>query len=184
MRSNGSGSSKILAALYCQIKFHKEILQSKGPKELFQKTVKNKSYTELELIQNLKQILTLNSVDKGTEKPKSLDLKPMQDIKTDIETIKKSVVSKIKSQREKRIVYQQMNLLPQYVTNPELLLKKKIKHKCFDENHTPQWYDAVVNVIDKKHDDPLKIKYEIQYVDTDEDELYSMNLLNDMKKGI
>jgi hypothetical protein len=35
MRSNGSGSSKILAALYCQIKFHKEILQSKGPKELF-----------------------------------------------------------------------------------------------------------------------------------------------------
>jgi hypothetical protein len=43
-----------------------------------QKTVKNKSYTELELIQNLKQILTLNSVDKGTEKPKSLDLKPMQ----------------------------------------------------------------------------------------------------------
>ena len=50
MRSNGSGSSKILAALYCQIKFHKEILQSKGPKELFQKTVKNKSYTELELI--------------------------------------------------------------------------------------------------------------------------------------
>jgi hypothetical protein len=45
------------------------------------------------------------------------------------ETIKKSVVSKIKSQREKRIVYQQMNLLPQYVTNPELLLKKKIKHK-------------------------------------------------------
>jgi hypothetical protein len=46
----------------------------------------------------------------------------MQDIKTDIETIKKFVVSKIKSQREKRIVYQQMNLLPQYVTNPELLL--------------------------------------------------------------
>jgi hypothetical protein len=44
------------------------------------------------MIQNLKQILTLNSVDKGTEKPKSLDLKPMQDIKTDIETIKKSVV--------------------------------------------------------------------------------------------
>jgi hypothetical protein len=28
-------------------------------------------------------------VDKGTEKTKSLDLKPMQDIKTDIETIKK-----------------------------------------------------------------------------------------------
>jgi hypothetical protein len=47
----------------------------------------NKRYTELELIQNLKQILILNSVDKGTEKPKSLDLKPMQDIKTDIETI-------------------------------------------------------------------------------------------------
>jgi hypothetical protein len=88
IRSNGSGSSKILAALYCQIKFHKEILQSKGPKELFQKTVKNKRYTELELIQNLKQILILNSVDKGTEKPKSLDLKPMQDIKTDIENIK------------------------------------------------------------------------------------------------
>ena len=41
-------------------------------------------------------------MDKGTEKPKSLDLKPMQDIKTDIETIKKSVVSKIKSQREKK----------------------------------------------------------------------------------
>jgi hypothetical protein len=54
--------------------------------------LKNKSYTELELIQNLKQILTLNSVDKGTEKPKSLDLKPMQDIKTDIETIKKCCV--------------------------------------------------------------------------------------------
>jgi hypothetical protein len=44
-----SHTGKILAALYCQIKFHKEILQSKGPKELFQKTVKNKSYTELEM---------------------------------------------------------------------------------------------------------------------------------------
>jgi hypothetical protein len=69
MRSNGSGSSKIVAALYCQIKFHKEILQSKGPKELFQKTVKNKSYTELELIQNLKQILTLNSVEQKNQNP-------------------------------------------------------------------------------------------------------------------
>ena len=70
-------------------------------------------------------------MDKGTEKTKSLDLKPMQDIKTDIETIKKICCVKKKSQREKRIVYQQMNLLPQYVTNPELLLKKKIKHKVF-----------------------------------------------------
>ena len=66
-----------------------------------------------------------------------------------------------------------MNLLPQYMTNPRRLLKKKITH---------QWYDAVVNAIDKKHDDLLKIKYEIHYVDTDEYELYSMNLLNNMKK--
>jgi hypothetical protein len=33
MRSNGSGSSKILAAFYCQIKFHTDILQSKESKE-------------------------------------------------------------------------------------------------------------------------------------------------------
>ena len=31
--------------------------------------------------------------------------------------------------------------------------------------------------------DPLKVKYEVHYEETGEDELYSMNLLRDLQKG-
>ena len=80
--------NKVMKALHCQIKFHKEVLFSKGPKEIFQKTVKTKAYTEKELIENLKQILVLNAMGNSTEKPKSLSLKPLNEIKQDLESLK------------------------------------------------------------------------------------------------
>ena len=93
---------QLIKALHCQIKFHKEVLFSKGPKELFQKTAKKKAYSEKELIENLKQILQLNTTDNNTEKPKSSQVKPLDEIRQDIETLKTSVVAKIKKIERKK----------------------------------------------------------------------------------
>jgi len=96
--------NKVVEALHCQIKFHKEVLYSRGPKELFQKTVLKKAYSEKELIENLKQRLFLNANNKDDEKPKSLNLKPINEIKQDVESLKISAVAKINIQREKKEV--------------------------------------------------------------------------------
>jgi len=95
--------NKVMKALHCQIKFHKEVLFSKGPKELFQKTVKTKAYTEKELIENLKQILVLNAIGNSTEKPKSLSLKPLNEIKQDLESLKPQQWQKLKSREKKGV---------------------------------------------------------------------------------
>ena len=78
------GSGAILNALYCQLKFHKEVLHSKGPKELIKKTVKKRNLTESELIENLKQIVNMND-DNATEvKPRSLVITEINEIKQDV----------------------------------------------------------------------------------------------------
>jgi len=178
-----TGSGAILNALYCQLKFHKEVLHSKGPKELFQKTVKKRNFTESELIENLKQIVNMNNDNANEVKPRSLVIKEINEIKQDVNTIKQNVAAKILAQREKRVIDQQVNLLPKFTSDPKLLLGKKIKHKCFDDHNVAQWYTATVNKIDKLHVEPLKVRYEVHYDETEINELYSMNLLMDLKKG-
>ena len=115
------GLNKVLNALFCQIKFHKEVLHSKGPKELFQKSANRKNYTESELIQNLKQILELNqSEDSGHEtRANTLALKEINEIREEITTFKQSVATKIQVQREKRIIEQQKEICCQ---NSNLIL--------------------------------------------------------------
>lgn len=101
----------------------------------------------------------------------------------EITTFKQSVATKYRYSVKKIIIEQQRNLLPEFQSDPELLVGKTIKHKCFDDNHIQQWYTATVNLIDTANKDPLKVKYEVHFEQTGEDELYSMNLLKDLQKG-
>jgi hypothetical protein len=55
-----------------------------------------------------------------------------------------------------------------------------LTHKCFNDHSVAQWYTATVNKIDKLHVEPLKVKYEVHYDETEINELYSMNLLMDL----
>jgi len=53
-------------------------------------------------------------------------LKPINEIKQDVESLKISAVAKINIQREKRSVQQQIKLLPEFISNPDLLVNKKL----------------------------------------------------------
>lgn len=124
----------------------------------------------------------MNNDNSNEVKPRSLVIKEINEIKQDVNTIKQKVAAKISTRREKRVIDQQVNLLPKFTADPKLLLGKKIKHKCIDVHNVAQWYTATVNKIDKLHVEPLKIKYEVHYDETEVNELYSMNLLMDLKK--
>lgn len=52
-----------------QIKFHKSVLNSKGPRELFQETFKKKKCSNDELKLNLLNILGLNDISEEYEEP-------------------------------------------------------------------------------------------------------------------
>ena len=53
-------------------------------------------------------------------------MKPINEIKQDVESLKISAVAKINIQREKRSVQQQIKLLPEFISNPDLLVNKKL----------------------------------------------------------
>jgi len=57
-------------ALLAQIKFHKNVLKSKGPKKLYQESSNNKKHTIDELKQNLMEILTISNCNDNEETSK------------------------------------------------------------------------------------------------------------------
>lgn len=62
-------SKCVREALLFQIKFHKSVLNSKGPRELFQETFKKKKCSNDELKLNLLNILGLNDISEEYEEP-------------------------------------------------------------------------------------------------------------------
>ena len=84
---------------------------------------------------------------------------------------------------KKELLTNKLTCYQSFTSDPKLLLGKKIKHTCFDDHNVAQWYTATVNKIDKLHLEPLKVKYEVHYDETESNELYLMNLLMDLKKG-
>ena len=172
---------KIKIALLAQIKFHKNVLKSKGPKKLFQESSNNKKHTIDELKQNLIEILTINNCNDNEETSKGFSYKPIADVKEEIVEKKKELFAKVADGRRKIRVKQSQQMLPEFLTHPEGLVGLTVKHKCIGEDGQAEWFDAEVLSIKEKNVDQMKTEYNVKY--SDDEDTWFFPLLKDLKKG-
>ena len=65
-----------------------------------------------------------------------------------------------------------------------LLLGRRFKHNIKETaDDAPQWFDGTVKRIDKITDDRLKTRYFVAYDLDGDEELFSMPLLQELKRG-
>ncbi|XP_060605769.1 uncharacterized protein LOC132758233 [Ruditapes philippinarum] len=172
-------------AVVTQILFRKNVLNCKGPRQIFQTTqIKGKHLTISDLEENLKQIMVLNAdFEEGNAIEKKLTYKDPDQVKSSVVSLKENLFSKIETGRKKIIVQQQKDLLPTFLENPENMVGKNIKHKLKDpETGVVEWSKGKVVEIFKPHQNPTKVEYNICY-DEYPDELWHFNIIKDMQNG-
>ncbi|MES9880650.1 MAG: hypothetical protein ABW185_07190 [Sedimenticola sp.] len=168
-------------AIISQLQFRKKVLHSKGPKEKFQQVCKGKTYSIEELEENLRHILVINAEEENEEEEQPhLSYIDVEEAAQKIEASKSSLVRKIKEGRNKILIKQQSTRLPGIISQPELLVGKKIKHKCRDpDTNEIAWYAGFVCSIHSLQG--KKSEYFVSYEDDDGE--WRMPLLTDMEKG-
>ena len=95
---------------------------------------------------------------------------------------KQQVLKKLLHSRNKRKIEKQKNDLPNFISNPALLVNMKVKHLCRDPGKEAEWLGALVTDITKKKTNALSTCYSVRYDDFP-DETWSFELLRDMKSG-
>ena len=170
-----------------QINFHKQVLKSKGPKDLFfqSKTVNKKriTFSEETLLENLKQIVILNPVseDVSQEENNESEVTPALQRHADLAIEKRKRFIQLQEARIKRAIKRSQEQFDNIAKNPELLIGCHIKHRFHDDTDGGlKWYDGIVKSVARKHVDPLKVKF---WIDYNEDEMSDFELLVDLKKG-
>ena len=180
-RSEGWSQTQIQQAVYCQIVYHRDVTKAKGPRELYQKTSKQKQKPLPVLIDNLKQILQVNDIqEEGNER--GLRYLPMSEVQDRVETNKRAMVAKLKKERIQRQVQQQKAQASRYVENIELLVGKHVQHLCREPGEDAVWCHATVTGIYKCTANVRKTEYTLQY-DTCPDDTWNFPLIMDLTKG-
>ena len=170
-------------ALIAQISFRKSVLNSKGPKELFQQQHKGKVLTISELEENLKQIMALNDVELIDDDQPKLIYKPQEEVAEAVTNLKSRLQSRVEEGRKKIIILQQKNLLPTFLENPHSLEGKSVKHKCRDpETRVIEWFAGTVVKVFKVTQNKSRTEFTIKY-DEDPENEWIFPLLKDMENG-
>ena len=167
-------------ALYVQLHFHRDVLRAQGPRQLFQKSCKDKQFSVDELTTHLREVLDLNVTP---EQPtiNTLTYRSPTQRSVLVDEMKGTLAQKLVDGRQKRNVEQTKLLLPHYKENPKELIGQKIEHKCIEEaGMDPKWYKADICRLHKNHTDPLKMEFIVQYQDQSE---YHFPLLKDIQNG-
>ncbi|KAJ8050610.1 hypothetical protein HOLleu_03875 [Holothuria leucospilota] len=158
-------------AVICQLKFHKQVLKSKGPAEYFQKTCKGTKYSLEEKLSHLREILELNSINDDGDKDKS-DIrdkgrKEMVVVQGRIEEEKTKLLFKLNEQRTKLKVKRSRDMLSTFVAEPQKLVGSCVRHKM-KYNNEIKWFTG--KVVDLVVENGLTSTYEIIYDETEDDE--------------
>ena len=103
-------------------------------------------------------------------------------VKEKVQESKSTQTKAIEDARKKRLNVQQRLLLPEFVSDPELLVGKTVSHKCREEGEKDiTWYPAkVVKISD--HQNGIKTEFDIEYLDVP-GEIWHFPLLKDLEKG-
>ena len=135
-------------------------------------------FTVDELEQNLKSIICINADAEVENEISCITYNEISDAKDKIERSKIALVKKISEGRNKIKVQQQSDLLPLFIERPSLLVGKKVKHKCREENSREvSWYRADLRRLLCERG--RKSEYIVKY---DEDE-WEFPLLIDLSNG-
>lgn len=176
-------------AIIAQLKFHKAA-GSKAPQPYyFQSETRaggNRTVFSLEEMKShLREIIHLNNLaDKSTSSSSEPHLSMRKDWEDRLTEEKNKVSKKLTIARTKKDVQSSQSLLGAYVENPMLLLGRRFKHKIKETaDDAPQWFDGTVKRIDKLLDNKLKTRYFVTYDLDGDEELFSMPLLQDLKRG-
>ena len=95
------------------------------------------------------------------------------------------MLKKISTQQNEIIAKQQVDLLPQFCTNPNELVGKSIKHKtCEDDGNVTvvEWFRSKVIGIHDIEQNVFKTEFHVKYDDFSDDD-WHFPLLQDMKNG-
>ena len=185
-------------AVYCQLQFHKTVLNSKAPAGHFlqksRSTNKSKvDFTLEQMKEHLSQVINDNLVGVRVEYDVMQDqeaganntnvtLRPGQERIEDVEIQKDLFHNRIKEARMKRKGNRSKSQLQRYLDNPENLVGKRIQHRVKEDNICDaEWFDAQVLKVDNILPDRLKTKFDVQYDIDGEDETLSFALLADLK---
>ena len=177
-------TSEQVNALHIQLKFHQAVLQSKGQRELFQKTSKGKNFTVQQLRDNLLQVLKDNpTADIVSRTNNDLQFKATADMNDHHSTQKRILGEKLREARLKRQAHQQKEQLPEYIKNPQSLVGKHVLHCCRESGENQSsWFGATVTGLWQIKRDTVKTEYKILYDESSDDE-WHMPLLCDLEKG-
>ena len=166
-------------AILAQLRFHRDVLKSRGDRSLFAETRRGVAYTVEELEAHLREVLAINDCDVDFEQDTGLVYQNLDEI--DVESTKSAVVQRLEKARKGRQAKQAKEHLPALQRNPADLVGKQVLHQCSEDGATPFWYPAKILDIAKKNDNPFRIKFTIQY--DGEDGTYNFALLSDLKNG-
>ena len=169
-------------AFVAQILFHKQILKSKGGKELFQQSSKGKAYTISQFEVNLRAIININQDFTGhinDNESNGLTHNPLEITSEALASEKVKLAEKLKLARHKLVIQQQKEKLPKFCDCPESLVGLKVRHQCKTDSGS-DWFLGTVSSIKSKNKDPYKIEFNMVY-DDDPDEIWFFPLLRDLK---
>ena len=192
MKKHQNKEACVKDALVTQLNFHRDVLGSKGNRELFQQSTKGKLFSVDELTDNLRTVLLLNpEADETISEPKktTLTYKNLENIQSVVQENKQLLSAKMSSSRNKIIIEQQKQKLPALISNPEKLVGKRIKHKCMTDTREIEWYHgSVVGIhkgkvqgVEMEMINGIKTEYDVKY--DDDDEIWFFDLLKDLSKG-
>lgn len=173
-------------ALLTQIKFHKNVLKSKGDSKLFAfSSVQNKKRVQHKveiLIENLAKIIEMNHVEAVNEESTNT-IRSLESRKEFFLLEKEKLKNKLLAQREKLKISKEMEKVEKYLNDIDSLVNSKIKHKCVTDDGQ-EWFEGqIISVKHKNEDEPIKSEFWVKYLEDDEETQLFFLLLKDLKAG-
>lgn len=167
-------------ALVAQLQFRKNILSSKGPKNIFQQSSKGVVYSIEDLEHNLVKVMQINEHLEEVSENSKLSYHPLSQVEQKFNESKTNLAERLKENRRKITIKQQSLLLPSFIESPSKLVGKKILHKLKDQTSNEVcWYKGEVLCV--KRLNGRMTKYECLY--EGDMEACEFPLLIDFQKG-
>jgi hypothetical protein len=170
-------------ALLAQLRFHRDVLHSKGDKTLFNESRHGVVHSIDVLESHLREVLELNgdTIEEVERVEDGLVYKDLTEVDDDVWQKKSVVIQRLEKGRKCRLATQAKESLPRLEATPSELVGRRVLHQCCEDGGAPQWYPGVVGPIVKQSANPHRVLFEISY-DGEEDS-YTFSLLSDLKKG-
>ncbi|ELU05803.1 hypothetical protein CAPTEDRAFT_202500 [Capitella teleta] len=150
-------------ALLAQLRFHRDVLHSKGEKMLFNESRHGVVHSLDILESHLREVLELNgdSTEEVEAAEDVLIYRDLTDVDEDVRQRKSDVIQRLEKGRKRRLATQAKESLPLLEASPSDLVGRRVLHQCSEDGGAPQWYPGVVGPIAKHSVHPHRVLFQI-----------------------